>query len=115
MSAVRIASIVFVVAFAGTLVVAHVSCSSVKPIARTVNDVARDLCAIFFSEKQGISFEDAAREVCSKREVLDPFIREVLKAKQSATTESAGKECKTETVVTVTQPEAGPTDGGAGQ
>lgn len=56
----------------------------VKPIARTVNDVARDLCAIFFSEKQGISFEDAAKTVCTTREVLDPFIREVLKAQQAA-------------------------------
>lgn len=106
----------FVLTCALTLVLGHVtSCSSAKPIARTVNDVARDLCAIFFSEKQGISFEDAAREACSKREVLDPFIREVLKAKQAATNDSAAPECKTETTVTVVQAEAGLTDGDSGQ
>ena len=87
---------------------AMVSCSSVKPAARTVNDVARDLCSMFFSEKEGISFEDAARGACSTREVLDPFIREVLKAKQAATGQGDGSApCKTETVVTVTQ-DAGP-------
>lgn len=81
------------------------SCSSVKPAARTVNDVARDLCSMFFSEKEGISFEDAARGACSTREVLDPFIREVLKAKQAAAGQGAPETapCKTETVVTVTQ------------
>jgi hypothetical protein len=59
-------------------------CSEAKPMARTVNDVARELCAIFFSERQAISVEDAARGICSTREVLDPFIREVLKAQHAA-------------------------------
>jgi hypothetical protein len=61
-----------------------IGCSEAKPVARTVNDVARELCAIFFSERQGISVEDAARGICSTREVLDPFIREVLKAQRAA-------------------------------
>lgn len=103
-------SLAFVFAFALTLVLGHMtaSCSAVKPVARTVNDVARDLCSMFFSEKEGISFEDAARGACSTREVLDPFIREVLKAKQAAAGQGEGAEpCKTETVVTVTQ-DAGP-------
>ncbi len=66
------------------------SCADAKPVARTVNDIARDLCAVFFSERQGISFDDAARGICSTREVLDPFIREVLKAQQAAGTAAAG-------------------------
>lgn len=60
------------------------ACADVKPVARTVNDVARDLCAMFFSERQGISFDDAARGICATREVLDPFIREALRAQQIA-------------------------------
>ena len=84
------------------------SCAA-KPVARTVNDIARDLCAMFFAEQQGISFEDAARDARATREVLDPFIREILKAKQNAAPRgSAQTESKTETVVTVTTPDGGP-------
>ena len=67
---------------------------------------------MFFAEQQGISFEDAARDACSARDVIDPFIREGLKAQRVAAGKGAGApECKTETVVTVTGPDAG-VDGG---
>lgn len=60
------------------------SCNGVKPVIRTVNDIAKEACALFFAEKQGISVEEAARGICATREVLDPFIREILKAQQVA-------------------------------
>lgn len=63
------------------------SCSA-KPIARTVNDVAREACELFFAEQQGMSI-DVARDVCAAREVLDPFIREILAAQKAAGTEAA--------------------------
>lgn len=59
-------------------------CANWKPAARTVNDVARDLCSLFFAEKQGISVEQAAELACETREQLDPWIAEVLAAKQAA-------------------------------
>lgn len=60
------------------------SCSNWKPAARTVNDVARDLCSMFFAESQGISIEQAAETACKTREQLDPWLREILAAKQTA-------------------------------
>lgn len=60
------------------------ACSSWKPVARTVNDVAGELCSIFFAERQGISIEDAARTFCRTRDQLEPWIDQVLAAKQAA-------------------------------
>jgi len=54
-----------------------------KIVARGVNDIARDLCADYFT-KQGVSFEEAFETACSAREVLDPFIEQVLAAQQAA-------------------------------
>lgn len=59
-------------------------CANWKPTARTVNDVARDLCSLFFAEKQGISVEQAAELACDTREKLDPWLEQVLAAKQAA-------------------------------
>jgi hypothetical protein len=60
------------------------SCSNWKPAARTVNDVARELCSLFFAERQSISLEEAAKTACETREQLDPWIEQVLAAKQAA-------------------------------
>jgi len=101
------------------LALAVTGCAGAKPVIRTINDIAKDACALFFSEKQGISIEDAARGICATREVLDPFIREILKAQQLAGA-SAGRDAgaepedasaaKTKTVVVVViDPDAGAT------
>lgn len=63
-------------------------CSGVKPVARTVNDIAREACELFFAEQQGMSI-DVARDVCAAREVVDPFIREILAAQKAAGTEAS--------------------------
>lgn len=57
-----------------------------KPVLRTVDDIATNLCAIHFSERQGISIEDAARAFCDTKRKVQPFLDEVLAAKQSAGT-----------------------------
>lgn len=59
-------------------------CANWKPSARTVNDVARELCSLFFAERQSISIEEAAETACETREQLDPWIEQVLAAKQTA-------------------------------
>lgn len=61
-----------------------VSCATVKPVVRTVVDVARELCAIHFSEAQAISFEDAAETACKTEKQLRPFIDAILSAKAEA-------------------------------
>ena len=60
------------------------SCAEFKPVAKTVNDVARDLCAIFYGKKQGISVEDAAKAFCATEKQIAPFLDEVLSAEQRA-------------------------------
>jgi hypothetical protein len=59
-------------------------CVAAKPILRTVADAAHVICGQYFSEKQRLSFEDAAREFCSTEEQLRPFLEEILRAKQRA-------------------------------
>lgn len=63
-------------------------CAEMKPIARTVNDVARDLCAIFYGKREGISIDEAARTFCATEKQLGPWIDEVLSAEQRAGTKS---------------------------
>jgi hypothetical protein len=60
------------------------SCATWKPAAKTANELARDMCALFFSEAQGISFEDAAEMACDTHEKVKPFLDELLAAKQAA-------------------------------
>jgi hypothetical protein len=57
------------------------ACAEAKPVARTVNDVARQACEVAFSEQelpQGLSVKD----LCKTHEDLQPFIRSILAAKQ---------------------------------
>lgn len=60
------------------------SCSNWKPAARTASDLARDLCAVTFSEAQGLSFEDAMRTACDTHEKVKPFLDELLAAQKAA-------------------------------
>jgi hypothetical protein len=60
------------------------ACAGWKPFARDASDVARNLCGLFFAEKQGLSLEDAARQFCVTRDQLDPWLEEILRAKATA-------------------------------
>lgn len=71
-------------------IVIATGCAILKPALRTVDDIAREACALYFAELQGISARDAARAYCATREALDPFIREILAAQRVAGAQSAG-------------------------
>jgi hypothetical protein len=60
------------------------SCSNWKPVARTANDLSRDMCSLFFAEAQSLSFEDAARTACDTHEKVKPFLDELLAAQKLA-------------------------------
>ncbi len=67
-------------------------CAAALPIVRSVDDIARSMCAAYFGQKQGVSVEDAARMYCATREAWAPWIDPALKAQQSgaAAAEKAG-------------------------
>lgn len=61
------------------------ACAAIKPVVRTMNDIAEDLCHTTFaahpeSMPAGISVED----LCHARDVIDPFLRQVLAAQREA-------------------------------
>lgn len=60
------------------------SCAALKPVARTTHDVAKQLCELFYSEKNGISIEEAGRAFCATEQDLRPWLDEVLKAQERA-------------------------------
>lgn len=65
------------------LILQFQGCAFFKPAARTVNDAAKIACETMLSrdaELQGISVE----ELCAAREVLDPFVRQLLAAQAGA-------------------------------
>lgn len=60
-------------------------CASWKPIARTADGLAEAMCAQFFAEqKPRLTLEDAARQFCATEEELQPWIDQVLAAKDKA-------------------------------
>lgn len=60
-----------------------VSCASLKPIARTVNDAATVLCELYGAENPELLDGASVSDYCAVKENLDPFIDSVLAAKQS--------------------------------
>lgn len=70
---------------------ALLGCAAWKPAARTVNDLARDACVLYFGPQMaGLSIEDVARTACSTRKQIDPFLREILAGQQRAGMQLAG-------------------------
>jgi hypothetical protein len=65
---------------------------SAKPVLRTVDDVATNLCALFFADRESISVEDAARTFCRTKRQLQPWIDEVLAAQQAAGLQAVSSE-----------------------
>lgn len=59
------------------------TCSQAKTTARTVNDVAAEICAAYYSEQKGISTDDALKAFCTGEQVLAPWIHLVLSAEKS--------------------------------
>lgn len=70
--------LILVLALVGPMTV---SCAAFKPVARTVNDAARIACKAAFGQEdlpQGVS----VRDFCDAHENLQPFIDQILAAKQ---------------------------------
>ena len=65
------------------------SCAGIKPVIKTIDDLAQDACGMFFADRMGISWEDAARAYCNTREALAPFIDPLLEAQAKAGGEAA--------------------------
>ena len=58
-------------------------CPGWKPIVKTINDLAYDLCvAEMAKEKPTLSAEDVGKAFCTGEEALKPFIDAILTAKQ---------------------------------
>lgn len=65
-------------------------CPIIRPIAKTVADVAHELCIQHYQEaKPEMSPEDIARGLCATEEALRPFIEAILAAKQQLARQSA--------------------------
>jgi hypothetical protein len=75
---IRLRALVFVAALALP------ACSGGLPPPRTLNDLARTACAVYFARTQGISVEDAARLICALPEVLAPFLLAQQSGEQTA-------------------------------
>ena len=69
-----------------------VACAEAKPVVRTAVDIARDFCAVTVAERSGISAEEAVTQFCATEEQLDPWLEELLAAKQrmAARTQAVG-------------------------
>lgn len=65
--------------------VALSGCATIKPIAKTVLDVAREACG-FYASQTGFSFEDA----CATEKQLRPFIDAILAAQAAAAAKPTG-------------------------
>ena len=70
------------------------TCAQAKTIARGANDIAAELCAKYYSQKQGISVDDALKTVCAGEEVLAPWLRLVLSAEKSGVGKSGVVMCE---------------------
>jgi len=68
------------------------SCATVKPILRTLDDVARWHCARYYSGVQAVSIEDAWEAYCKTREAWAPWIDPVIRAQQEGVAIASGAE-----------------------
>ena len=59
-------------------------CAALKPVARTVVDIARCLCEKVMSENPGELANLSVEEYCAKEELLRPFVDEMLAAEKRA-------------------------------
>lgn len=66
------------------------SCAAAKPVARTVLDAARIMCARDQAERMGLSFDQAREAVCVGEQVLRPYMDDLLKQKARLRAADAG-------------------------
>lgn len=83
---------------AATLLTAFLltGCAAIKNHARTVNDIASDLCMLVATENAEQLAGLTPRQWCQIHENLQPFIDEVLAAKRSSETKVGLQEKESE-------------------
>lgn len=69
------------------------ACAEVKPYLRTANDYAPSVCAAFFSQKQGISVEQAAELFCKTQKQLQPWIDQLLSLEKQGLPDPSKQGC----------------------
>lgn len=71
------------------------ACAALRPAVRDANRVAAEvLCAQSYSEKMGVSLEEAREVYCVVSDILDPFLAAAAKAKEEAEPVSFGVHAK---------------------
>ncbi len=65
------------------LVLCFSGCAAVKPIARTVNDIAHEACELFATE-QGDRLGMSPAEFCAIHENVKPWLDELLRVNRLA-------------------------------
>jgi len=67
-----------------SLTLASFGCGAVKPVARTINDVATVLCELYATENPNVISDGLdPSQWCQVKRNIDPFIDEVLAAKHA--------------------------------
>ena len=65
-----------------SLALACSSCIPGRVVARTASDIAADLCREYYTERVGISWEEAGARFCETHDDLKPFLDVLLSQKQ---------------------------------
>lgn len=63
----------------GLGMLAPTGCAEARSVARNANDVARELCAMHYAQRDGISLDDAAKTFCQD---IRPWLDLVLRAQR---------------------------------
>lgn len=87
----KITSFLALVLVAVTL---QTGCAEAKPYLRTANDIAGPLCSLFYSQKQGISVEQAAELFCKTQKQIEPWLDQVLALQSHGIVAGAAEGCK---------------------
>lgn len=53
-----------------------------KPVVQGIDDVAKNLCSLFYSGRNGITVEEAVTTYCKAREQYAPWIDPILRAQR---------------------------------
>lgn len=84
-------------------------CATIKPILRTLNDVAYDLCVLDqMAARPGLTAEDIGKAFCATEEALKPFLDTLLAAKKLRAAAAASASCPVPAPVVPPVPSAKP-------
>ncbi len=70
-------------------IVSMAACAEIKPIARTANDIARELCFLTYGENPEALKGLTLKEVCAADKIIAPILDQILAAKKMALARAA--------------------------